>query len=280
MSVLGQTGRVTDDRQPTPQPRPKRRPAPIRVHVRRVERPAPRVVRVTFAGPDMHRFRWPGAGSHLKVFLPEPGATDVDLPAPDPDGLVTFDRPLTTRTYTPLRYDERAGELDIDFVVHGHGPASTWAARVQPGDRAAVGIPRASYQLSPEATALVLAGDETALPGIATILASRPGNLPTTVFAEVRDADDEVPMDTPVTWLHRGTTQAGVLLHDALRSAELPAGVRVWVAAEAHAVRRLRDLLLEERGLDREQVVTRGYWRHDGVNHPDHDFGEDDLPTR
>ncbi len=273
---------VTTVPQPVAQSRPRRKPAPIRVAVSRVEVLAPRLVRITFTGPDMHRFVWPGAGSHLKVFLPESGATDVDLPEPEADGMVTFDRPLTSRTYTPRRFDPASGELDIDFVVHGHGPASQWAAQAKPGDRVAVGIPRASYPIDPAAAELVLAGDESALPGIATILAARPESLPTKVFVEVQDAADEVLAGdgVAVTWLHRGAAPAGSLLESALAETEMPAGVRVWVATEAHAVRRIRALLLGQHGLAKESVVTRGYWRHDAVNHPDHDFGDDEMPTR
>jgi NADPH-dependent ferric siderophore reductase len=271
---------VTIQQSSPPRP-PRRRPAPIRVHVARVERLAPRLVRIAFTGPDLHRFVWPGPGSHLKVFLPEPGADDVALPEPDADGMVTFDRPLTSRTYTPRRYDAHAGELEIDFVVHGHGPASRWAAAAQPGDRAAVSIPRATYQVSPDADALLLAGDESALPAIATILASCPEGLAARVLAEVHGADDEtaLPGSASVEWLHRGDEPAGSLLERALSDAPAE-GTAVWVATEASAVRRIRALLLERHGLPRERVVTRGYWREDTPNHPDHDFGEDEIPTR
>lgn len=260
----------------------KRKPAPIRVRVSRVEQLSPRLVRITFTGPEMHRFSWPGAGSHLKVFLPEAGATDVELPAPDAEGMVTFDQPLTSRTYTPRRFDAERGELDIDFVVHGHGPASRWAERVQLGDRVAVGIPRASYRVEPEAAALVLAGDESALPAIATILESRPAGLPTTVLVECHDHADEITLadGVAVQWLHRDGAPAGTRLEQALAGVELPAGAAVWVATEAHAVRRIRDLLLQTHGLPRESLVTRGYWRTDTANHPDHDFGDDEIPTR
>lgn len=271
---------TTPLQQPTAVPtagRPRRRPAPVRVTVRRVERLADRMVRVTLTGPEMHRFAWPGAGSHLKLFLPEPGAVDLELPEPDPDGLVTFDRPLTSRTYTPRRFDPDSGELDLDFVLHGHGPASRWAELVEPGHRAAVSIPRASYQPDQDAGALVLAGDESALPAIATILAARPEGLPVTVAVEIRDGRDELPLGVDVTWLHRGDAEPGASLEAWLADLVPPAGARVWVATEAHAVRRIRALLLDRHGFAREHVVTRGYWRHDGANHPDHDYGEDDL---
>lgn len=39
----------------------------------------------------------------------------------------------TMREYTPRRIDLVANGLEIDFVLHGDGPASTWAAQAAPG---------------------------------------------------------------------------------------------------------------------------------------------------
>jgi hypothetical protein len=43
------------------------------------------------------------------------------------------------------------------------------------------------------------------------------------------------------------------------------------------AVRRIRTTLLERGSVSADELVTRGYWRDGAVNHPDHDFGTDDL---
>ena len=40
-------------------------------------------------------------------------------------------------------------------------------------------------------------------------------------------------------------------------------------------MRRIRQLLIDELELPRSQVVGRGYWKIGGVNHPDHDDGDD-----
>jgi NADPH-dependent ferric siderophore reductase len=39
-------------------------------------------------------------------------------------------------------------------------------------------------------------------------------------------------------------------------------------------MRRIRQLLQDELGVDRQHIVGRGYWKLDTVNHPDHDYGE------
>ena len=37
------------------------------------------------------------------------------------------------KTYTPLAVRPEALEVDVDFVLHGEGPASTWAAQATLG---------------------------------------------------------------------------------------------------------------------------------------------------
>jgi len=279
----------------TPRPAGRPRPAPMRVTVARAQWLAPRMRRITFAGPELARFAWPGPGSHFKVVIPEPGAALV-LPEPDAEGMVRYDPavPLTMRTYTPraLRPAGPAGvpEIDVDFVVHGHGPAATWAAAVQPGDAAALGPARARYDLDPAAAGLLLGGDESAVPAIGTILAARPAGLPARVYLEVHDESDQPALAeagdpaVSVTWLVRtgagaGTAAPGDLLATALRAAGTGDGTRVWVGCEAHVVRGIRRDLLD-RGVPREAMVTRGYWRTGVANHPDGDYGDGEIPTR
>nr|GFD30456.1 hypothetical protein [Tanacetum cinerariifolium] len=48
------------------------------------------------------------------------------------------------RDYTPRRYDAASGELDIDFVLHGDGPAATWAAQAAVGQHLYIAGPRGS----------------------------------------------------------------------------------------------------------------------------------------
>ncbi len=283
----------------TPKPAGRPRPAPTRVTVARADWLAPRLRRITFTGPGLAGFTWPGPGSHFKVLIPEPGAPDVVLPEPDGDGMVRYDPavPLTMRTYTPRAWRAAGAtgpgtpaEIDVDFVVHGHGPASTWAAGTGPGARAALGPARARYELSPQARELVLAGDESAIPAIATILAARPAGLPTRVYLEVHDDTDrlDLPGDERVTltWLSRASAGVepdavpGRLLAARLADTDFPAGTAVWVGCEAHVVREIRHTLLVDKGLAREAIVTRGYWRTGVANHPDGDHGDGDIPTR
>ena len=73
----------------------------------------------------------------------------------------------------------------LDFVLHGHGVASGWALRAQPGDALVVAGPRGSYQVADDYDAYVLIGDETALPAIARRLAELPEHAQAEVLIEI-----------------------------------------------------------------------------------------------
>ena len=127
-----------------------------------------------------------------------------------------------------------------------------------------------------------LAGDDAALPAIATILDALPAGVAARVLVEVADEHEERPLvsaaQLDITWLHRGpaSNQVDMALEQAIRSMELPAGNgRIYIGCEAAAMRRIRRHLLQERGLDPKSIVTRGYWKLGDINYTDHDYGED-----
>lgn len=253
-----------------PEGRPAR-PPPRAVEVKRVERLTPHMVRVTFTGPELATFGWNGPAAHIKViFASEPPAA----PGESPRRLM--------RTYTPRRFDREALELDVDFVLHGDGPASTWASQAAAGQRLMIGGPGRNYVVDESAPWFLLAGDDSALPAIGTILEVLPPAARALVLVEVIDRHEEQALESRASvelkWLHRGedASQAGRLLEDAVRALKLPAGDgRVYVACEAGAMRRIRRHLLSERKLERAKIVTRGYWKLGSTDYPDRDYGED-----
>lgn len=241
--------------------------------VQRVQRLTARMIRVVFGGPALAGFNWNGPAAHIKLIL---GSDTPDVRAP-------------SRTYTPRHFDVATHELTVDFVLHGEGPASTWAAQAQVGQPMLIAGPGRSYALDAQAQWLLIAGDESAIPAVATILEAVPDGVRTEVLLEVNDAADEfaialVRPDVDIRWLHRaqplighgGTARAGVELLSAISAFQPPAGSgSVYVACEADAMRRIRQHLLLERALPREWVTTRGYWKQGATDYPDRDYGED-----
>ena len=272
----------TAERTQQPQrPRPRFRS----LEVRRVERLNPKLIRITLAGDELAGFEAPAPTQHLKLIIPEPGQTRPTLPDPSlprhSEPAPGTPRPLM-RTYTIRRVDAAAGELDIDFALHTDGPASTWAAAAKAGDLVAVAGP-GGRRYEPDASAIeyLIAGDETSLPAMGTLLAALPSGMPVRLYAEIGSADEQLAWDTPArvesTWVQRKAGEsAGAPLRAALLQAQRPPdGVRVWLACEATAMRRIRRDLLDGWQLDPNAIVTRGYWKQGEPNYRDGDYGED-----
>lgn len=216
-------------------------------------------VRLRLAGESLAGFNPPGADDHVRLFFPPPGAA---VPT-TPDGW----REFPSREYTPLNTEPAAGWAEFDFVIHGDGPGSAWAAQAPIGSPVAVAGPRRSNAVTGHPDALLLAGDETAVPAITRFLRSRRPGTPARVIVEVAPENELVPIPadpaTDVTVVVRGHgTLAGTLA--ALGREDRPEGaVLAFVAAEAGIVPIARDLLLDRWGLSPEAVITKGYWRRD-----------------
>jgi NADPH-dependent ferric siderophore reductase len=158
--------------------------------------------------------------------------------------------------------------VEVDILLHGAGPMATWATDASPGAPVAISGTGRGYEIDPAAAAFVLAGDESALPAITTILPALPGGATAQVHVELGAAEGEQDLDAPagvtVAWhlLPDGAT-AGDALVAAVLSTDLPAGAHVWVAGEAAAVQRIRRHLFEDLGIERARGTVRGYWKRD-----------------
>ena len=150
---------------------------------------SPRLISVLVTGDELGGFADAAPTSHLKVFLPAEGQDEPNLPAQAPDGtVVTPDGPPpVVRTYTPRRYDPATRTLEIQFLLHGTGPASEWAQRAKPGDKLAVAGPGGRFSLEPVTDSWWLAADESAIPAVGTLLEALPETAAADVHIEVED---------------------------------------------------------------------------------------------
>jgi NADPH-dependent ferric siderophore reductase len=210
------------------------------------------------------------AGPTVSLLVPRVGDPAPRWPRVAKDGRIVWPdgaHGVSLRSYTARRQDPLTGELDIDFVLHGDGPAAAWAAAAGPG--AQLGVAGGGALGDRPAGYLLLAGDETALPAISRILAAAPAAAHGVALLEVADPAEEQPLPAPagiaVRWLHRGDTGPGesTLLADAVAALDRPEGddVFAWVAAESAAVRTIRADLRGRWGLSRAQHHAIGYWR-------------------
>jgi NADPH-dependent ferric siderophore reductase len=305
---------------------PDTRPAyrPFRSRVERVRRLSPHFTRVTFTGDDLDLFGTRGLDQRINLIFPLPGIGLSDCGWDDEQPLADghwFGRwrglsnecrnPLRVYTVRAIRPAER--ELDVDFVVHGDGPAARWLATAARGDEIIVIGPDALSVNSGlgidwhpgNAHNLLLIGDETAAPAIASILESLPADREAHALIEVPSAADTLPIANSdrvhVAWLPRNGGGPGNALLPAVRdwvearphlvgttlatsaqtvddsadpdatvwdvpAAPTGANLYAWVAGEAGAIKSIRRYLVRDVGIERGQVAFMGYWRRGKAN--------------
>jgi NADPH-dependent ferric siderophore reductase len=199
-----------------------------------------------------------------------PGQT-LKIYVPDLVGGRPVSRDYTVRDYTGHDHDGATPSLDIDFVLHGEGPAATWARQVRPGETLEFVGPSGRYRPAPHVDWHLFAGDETALPAIQAYVAMLPADACALLYLEVADAAEQQPIPgvagLTICWLHRGDRAPGTstVLDDALHAVRLPPGQgRIWIAGHTPTVRRIRTHLLKERGIDRRALYVRGFWDRQG----------------
>jgi NADPH-dependent ferric siderophore reductase len=233
-----------------------------KLEVLRVTDVTPLMRRITLHGQELAGFISLGTDDHVKLLFAQTPQEQAALEnfGPGAEG----PRP-TMRDYTPRRYDAATGELDIDFVLHGEGPAATWAAQAQPGQSLYIAGPRGSMIVPDMFDSYLLIGDETALPAIARRLEELPANRAALVVVEIANPDEQQVFQSAaqvdVIWIVRGEQD----LVQVTRKLEMPEGrLYAWVATESGLSRKVRAVLLNEFGLDEAAVKAAGYWRADG----------------
>ena len=256
-------------------------PLRLRVlEVRHVERPTPKVARVTLTGAALDGFITLSPEDHVKVFFPRDGETDPVMPVLGPNGLQpppARSRKPIGRDFTPRSYHAARHELVLEFFLHGRGPASRWAAQASPGQRLGVAGPRGSRVLEAARDWHLLIGDETAQPEIARRLEELPEGVPAIAVLEIAHVSERRELTArpgqTIHWVESpaDTRSATGPLLAAVTALELPAGCgQVWAAGEVEEVRAIYGHFVHARGLPQEQIHVSGHWRRGVANHDHH----------
>lgn len=220
--------------------------------VARVARLSPNYLRVTFTAEDLSNFGPAGTSEspaawdqRIKLFLPRPDGSypEIGLFNDPPAAVMEWysawrqlddaqRNPI--RTYTVRCIRTAAREVDIDFVLHVEGdgtsgPAAAWAMAAQPGDEIVlIGPDRRAEQpgggidFTPgSARDLLLAGDETAVPAICSILESLPESYHGEAYLEVPTSQDVLDVvsrsSVRIHWLPRDGAALGEALSPAVK---------------------------------------------------------------
>ncbi|MBB3387564.1 NADPH-dependent ferric siderophore reductase [Rhizobium sp. BK275] len=229
---------------------------------------SPHMRRVTVACDDTKHFAH--GGLHFRLLIPPKGRVPV-WPKLRADGRIEWAKDedaLTVRIYTFRSIDLERGEIDIDFVLHEgeNMPGAEWAVNAKPGDIAGALGPGGGGV--PDATSIILAGDETALPAISRIAAEVSEGTHLRIFLEIDGPTEELPLPSAgtveLTWMHRNGAPAGTMgfVESAIKNALATADAEtfVWAGCERSEAKRIRDFLKTERGHDRHKMSIGAYW--------------------
>jgi len=236
-----------------------------KLEVLRVVDLTPRMRRITVGGAQLAGFISLGSDDHVKLFFPQTAEELATLENLELSAGMKSKTMPPMRDYTPRRYDLDTLELDIDFVLHGDGPAATWAAQARPGQWLYLGGARGAMVVPDMFDSYLLIGDETALPAIARRLEELPANRRALVVVEVENAAEEQTLNSAasvdVIWVHRDGSNN---LLEIVQGLSIPQGkLYAWVATETALSRKVRRVLLDTHGLNEEFVKAAGYWRLD-----------------
>ena len=249
---------------------PRRARPLLTLEVLRREQLTPHMVRIIAGGPNFESFTANGcADAYCKIWFgpdgkPLDGTTDLESLR---NSFPREEWPVS-RTYTVRSVNPAAGELAIDFVVHGdEGLAGPWAAQATAGEALTFSGPGGAFNPDPDAGWYLFAADESALPATAAVLEALPASAVGQAFLEVGGPEDRQPLTAPegvtVTWLYRGAVPAGNtgMLASAVAAAPWPSNdVQVFAHGEREAMKALRDVFFGVHGLERRQVSLSGYW--------------------
>ncbi|MGY2218087.1 MULTISPECIES: siderophore-interacting protein [unclassified Pseudomonas] len=232
-----------------------------RLEVLRVVDITPRMRRITLGGPELAGFISLGSDDHIKLLFPQNAAEQAALDSPDFNLRGDGPQPAM-RDYTPRRYDLDIGELDIDFVLHGDGPASTWAEQAKVGQHLHIGGPRGSMIVPDIFDSYLLIGDETAIPAIARRLDELPAGRKVLAVIEIANAAEQQPLasaaEVEVIWVVRGQDD----LLETVQNLTLPGGsLYSFVATESKLSRQLRRVLLDTHQVNEAFLKAVGYWQ-------------------
>jgi len=260
----------------------------VHLTVLRTERLSPHWMRITLGGGEIDCFTHMGYDQWFRIFLPLGGDEGLErLPAKAhkllgylkylriPDGVRPVMRNYSVRAFRAA-VDGRGAELDVDFVLHGSaadgtaGPASRWAETCEPGESVVIIDEGLAFNPERGTDRVLLVGDETGLPAIASICATLPADATGVAIIEVPSAEDALEFGKPagidLRWIVRNAAdkpgEPALSTLTGLTAAELPASpFHAYIVGEQSLPTGARRHLVNDRGLDKHLVSFCGYWR-------------------
>ncbi|WP_395310522.1 ABC transporter ATP-binding protein/permease [Mycobacterium sp. AMU20-3851] len=215
------------------------------------ERLAPHCLRIRMVSPTVFEDSNTDPTSWLRFWFPDPAGSDTEF----------------QRAYTLSEADPETGHFAVDFLLHEPaGPASTWAAGVQPGATIAVMVMGSRGFSVPEApedrpAGYLLIGDGASQPAINSIIGAVPHDIPIEVYLEQHSEDDVLlPLaEHPRLRVHRVPRVDDGSLAAAIETRDW-SNWYAWAGPEAGALKNLRTRLRDEFGFPKQEIHAQAYW--------------------
>lgn len=215
------------------------------------ERLAPHCLRIRMVSPTVFEDSNTDPTSWLRFWFPDPEGSDTEF----------------QRAYTLVDADPRTGHFAVDVLLHEPaGPASVWAATVQPGATIAVMVMGSRGFSVPEApedrpAGYLLIGDGASQPAINSIIEAVPHDIPIEVYLEQHHEDDVLlPLaEHPRLRVHRVPREDDASLAAAIETRDW-SNWYAWAGPEAGALKHLRTRLRDEFGFPKQEIHAQAYW--------------------
>jgi NADPH-dependent ferric siderophore reductase len=235
------------------------------------------MLRITLTGDDLSTLGQAQEGGYLKLHFVRPDCLNENIEAQILSEEPSL-RPIL-RTYTIRHQRYNPNQIDIDFVVHDTGPASSWANKCALGDCIYVAGPGKIKQLDPQANWYFLVGDMTALPAISVNIEGLPSDAKGYAVIEILHENDkqilQAPADFEVIWVQKNLLineddlEQNTLIKKVKQLKKLPGEPSFWLACEFNSMRNLRQYFLKDLDIDKRALYASSYWKK-GVSEDEH----------
>lgn len=233
-----------------------KRRAPKTLSVKSATYLTPNMRRVTLQGEALASFPENSEGAYVKLLFNQAGN----------------DKP-SMRTYTVAEQRSEQNEIDVDFMLHtshdgsAHGIAAPWSLSVQQGDEISVAGPGPAKFINTDAEYFLLAADMTALPALTANLKRLPVDAQGQVFIEILSEADKQNLAKPdkveIVWVINddpGSDKSP--LYYSIKQAEPQIDkLAAWVACEFKTMRKIRQYLKTECGIEKSHLYISSYWK-------------------
>jgi len=222
-------------------------------HIEELEQLTSRSLRMRLAGPKLAGLSW-SPGAHVRVRISPMLSTLVKGKTRD-----------SLRTYSVWDADPVHGWIDLVLFDHGTlgSVGQEWARTARPGQYVVFLRDSRTIQLKQDASWHLFAGEETAAVAFASLLRALPTETAVVGVQQADTDDGHLDLPRPLTRIsrHGAPAASSQQLVDAVAALALPAGPgAAYLAGEARTIQLVRAHLVQERGWNRRDIVTKPFW--------------------